>query len=114
MKNWKVIIAVAVVVLFLGLYIKGYKYGVNSDNSNIRLKQEVDTNNPVLNNTVYKYYICVENDYIVVYKEDRKTVYMDTGISIDSVNIEDVESLKNGVPVEDITTLYRYLESYTS
>lgn len=114
MKNWKYILAIVIVIMFFGLYIYGYNLGNDSDNSNIRLKQEVDSNNPVVNDTVYKYYICAENNYIVVYKEDRKTVYMDTGISIDSIDPEDADMIENGIPVEDITTLYRYLESYTS
>ncbi len=114
MKNWKYILAITVVLMFIGLYVYGYNYGKGSDNDNIRMKQEIDANNPVINDTIYKYYICAENNYIVVYKEDRKTVYMDTGISIDSISVEDAKMIKNGIPVEDITTLYRYLESYTS
>lgn len=114
MKKWKIFLGIGIITLFLCLYIIGYKIGFGSDNSNIRLKQEVDSDNPVINDTVYKYYICVEDGYIVVYKDDRKTVYMDTGISIDCINAEDLEMIENGIPVEDITTLYRYLESYTS
>ena len=114
MKNWKYVCAAVILLVFLGLYITGYKYGVGADNSNIRLKQDVDSNNPVLNENVYNYFICEEDGYIVVYKKDRKTVYMDTGISVDSVHIQDVERLKSGIPVEDITTLYTYLESFTS
>ncbi len=114
MKKWKIFLGVGIVIFLLGLYVIGYKIGYGSDNSNMRLKQEVDSDNPVINDTVYKYYICVEDNFIVVYKEDRKTVYMDTGISIDGINAEDLEMIENGIPVEDITTLYRYLESYTS
>ncbi len=114
MKKWKYVLAVAVLFVLFGLYIYGYEYGVNADNSNIRLKEEVDSDNPVLNDTVYKYYICAEDGFIVVYKEDRKTVYMDTGISVDSVNVQDAERLEDGIPVEDITTLYTYLQSFTS
>lgn len=114
MKNWKSILSIIILIIFIGLYVKGYNYGVNADNSNIRMKESVDSNNPVLNDNVYNYYICVEDDYIVVYKKDRKTVYMDTGISIDSVNVQDVDRLKEGIPVEDITTLYTYLQSFTS
>ena len=113
MKNWKYILSLAIVVLFLGLYIKGYNYGVNADNSNIRLKQNVDSDNPVLSETVYNYFMCVEDGYVVVYKKDRKTVYMDTGISVDSVNVQEAKLLENGIPVEDIATLYMYLESFT-
>lgn len=114
MKNWKYIAAIGIITVLVGLYIKGYDYGISADNSNIRLKESVDSNNPVLNENVYNYYICVEDDYVVVYKKDRKTVYMDTGISIDSVHIQDVERLREGIPVEDITTLYTYLQSFTS
>ena len=114
MKNWKYVLAAIILFVFFGLYISGYEYGVNADNSNIRLKEDVDSDNPVLNDTVYNYYICEDDGYIVVYKKDRKTVYMDTGISVDSVHIQDAERLKDGIPVEDITTLYTYLQSFTS
>ncbi len=114
MKKWRYVCAAVICFLFIGLYIAGYKYGVGADNSNIRLKEDVDSDNPVLNDTVYNYYICEEDGYIVVYKKDRMTVYMDTGISVDSVHIQDADRLKTGIPVEDITTLYTYLESFTS
>lgn len=114
MNKWKCVFAAFVLFFLFGLYIKGYNYGVNADNSNIRLKEDVDSNNPVLNDTVYNYFICEENGYIVVYKKDRKTVYMDTGISVDSVHIQDADRLKEGIPVEDISTLYTYLQSFTS
>jgi len=114
MKNWKYILSLFVLIMLFGLYIKGYTYGVNSDNSNIRMKDEVDKENPVLSGIVYNYYIKDQDDYVVVFKKDKKTVYMETGILVNSLDENDAKMIKAGIPVEDITALYAYLESFTS
>ena len=213
MKWLKYSFAFLVAVVFICIYIRGYNYGIGSDNSNIRLKETVAGSNPLINNddvadvlnnvilsnaeyileeydldsgrlsqtvlnlpvefvglerqeivdfiennydffkdknekvvsvmllsfsnnrivirkttefkfdddtkidieeSIYEYFICLENDYLVVYKRDRETVFMNTGISVDMINDEDLGLVKQGIPVEDINTLYKYLESYTS
>lgn len=213
MKWLKYSFAFLVAVVFICIYIRGYNYGIGSDNSNIRLKENVAGSNPLINNddvadvlnnvilsnaeyileeydldsgrlsqtvlnlpvefvglerqeivdfiennydffkdknekvvsvmllsfsnnrivirkttefkfdddtkidieeSIYEYFICLENDYLVVYKRDRETVFMNTGISVDMINDEDLGLVKQGIPVEDINTLYKYLESYTS
>lgn len=62
----------------------------------------------------YHYYMVIESGYLVVYKQDKTTVFLETGISRDDLNEEDVEMLLKGIGVKNISELYRYLESYTS
>lgn len=61
-----------------------------------------------------KYFIVLFEDRIVVYKEDKTTVYMDTGISKDELDEEEISELKNGIAAKNISELYRLLESFTS
>ena len=62
----------------------------------------------------YNYYIGFKEDKIVVYKKDKETVFIETGITYDMVDSATRESIEEGVWIENINTLYRYLESITS
>ena len=62
----------------------------------------------------YNYYIGFKEDKIVVYKKDKETVFIETGITYDMVDRETREKIEEGVWIENINTLYRYLESITS
>ena len=60
------------------------------------------------------FYIMAEKHTIVVYCDDKKTLYMKTNIKLDS--LPDILQYKiiNGMFVEDEKTLYYFLESYSS
>lgn len=62
----------------------------------------------------YNYYIGFSDDKVVVYKKDKETVFIETGITFDMVDRETRENIENGVWIENINALYRYLESITS
>ena len=62
----------------------------------------------------YNYYIAYKLDKVIVYKKDKETVFIETGITLDMLDRETRESIENGVWIENISTLYRYLESITS
>lgn len=62
----------------------------------------------------YNYYIALEQDKVVVYKKDKETVFIETGITYDMLEKETRESIEEGVWIENISVLYRYLESITS
>ncbi len=62
----------------------------------------------------YHYYMVLEAGYLVVYKQDKTTVFLETGISRDELSTDDVRMLSDGIGVKNISELYRYLESYTS
>ena len=62
----------------------------------------------------YNYFIGFENNKVVVYKKDKETIFIETGITFDMVDKETRENIEEGVWIENINTLYRYLESITS
>lgn len=61
-----------------------------------------------------KYYVVLEETGVVVYKEDKTTVYMETGITENEMDEAMVAELKYGVAIKNISELYRFLESITS
>lgn len=65
-------------------------------------------------NIAYHYYMVIEAGYLVVYKQDKTTVFLETGISREDLSEDDVKMLLEGIGVKNISELYRYLESYTS
>lgn len=62
----------------------------------------------------YMYYIVVENNIVVVYYTDWKTVYEYTGIDASKLDIEEQKKLSNGIKVKDDEELYSILENYSS
>lgn len=62
----------------------------------------------------YNYYISFENDKVMVYKKDKSTVFIETGITFDMLDRDTRDSISEGVWIENISVLYRYLESITS
>lgn len=63
---------------------------------------------------LYKYYMVIMNNSIVVYYSDKQTVFEYTGISADELAEEDRAGLLYGVWVKDEDELYSILENYTS
>lgn len=66
------------------------------------------------NDNPYHYYMVLEEGYIVVYKQDKTTVFLETGIGEEELDESERELLLQGVGVKNISELYRYLEGYTS
>ncbi len=62
----------------------------------------------------YNYYVAFDEDKIVVYKKDKETIFIETGLTYDMVDKDTRDSIEKGVWIENINTLYRYLESITS
>lgn len=62
----------------------------------------------------YNYYIAFKLDKVIVYKKDKETVFIETGITFDMLDNDTRESIEQGVWIENISVLYRYLESITS
>lgn len=64
---------------------------------------------------LYKYYMAVLDDNVVVYYSDKKTVYDDeTGIVLENLSEEDSRDLMYGKWIKDERELYSVLENYTS
>jgi len=66
------------------------------------------------NDNPYNYYIVLEDGYIVVYKQDKTTVFLETGIKDEELDENDRDMLFQGIGVKNISELYRYLEGFTS
>lgn len=75
---------------------------------------EVETKNYNFAVETSKYYVILEENGVVVYKEDKSTVYMETGITESEMDEAMVAELKYGVAIKNISELYRFLESITS
>lgn len=66
------------------------------------------------NDNPYNYYMVLENGCIIVYKSDKMTVFLETGIKEEELDENDKELLLQGIGVKNISELYRYLEGFTS
>ncbi len=62
----------------------------------------------------YNYFIGFKDNKVVVFKKDKSTVFIETGITYDMVDKDTRSDIEEGIWIENITTLYRYLESITS
>lgn len=62
----------------------------------------------------FRYYVKSENNEVVVYYSDKKTVYQYTGISVDSLYVEEQNQLKYGILIKDEKELFGLLENFSS
>ena len=60
------------------------------------------------------FYLMAEKHTIIVYCDDKQTVYMKTSIQLDHLPEELQQKIIQGMFVEDEKTLYEFLESYSS
>ncbi len=60
------------------------------------------------------FYLAVENNEIVVYLEDQKTIYINTGILLDTLPEQVQRQIIEMIWVEDEESLYDFLEAYSS
>lgn len=60
------------------------------------------------------YYLMVADHFIVVYREDKKTLHMNTDILLESLNDALQAEIMQGKFVESDEELYNFLESYSS
>lgn len=63
---------------------------------------------------IYRYYMVVENNEVVVYYSDWKNVYENTGIDATLLPIEEQKKLSSGVKIKNDAELYSILEDYSS
>lgn len=60
------------------------------------------------------YYLMVADHFIVVYREDKKTLYMNTDILLENLSDALQAEIMQGKYVETEEELYNFLESYSS
>lgn len=63
---------------------------------------------------LYKYYLCMEKQEIMVYYSDRTTLYEATGMDAVHLPAEERIKLAKGIFVKDDEELYGILENYSS
>ena len=62
----------------------------------------------------YRYYLAIQNGYVIVYYSDRKTVFEYTSIEAKNLSERDQVELSYGKYVVDEKELYSILEGYSS
>lgn len=60
------------------------------------------------------FYLAVRNNEVVVYLEDMETIYINTGIQLDSLPEDTQMEIMQMIWVEDEESLYNFLEAYSS
>lgn len=60
------------------------------------------------------FYICVEENYVVVYLEDKKTMYMQTDILLETLPENVQHQIMSYMYVKGEEDLYHFLETYSS
>lgn len=75
---------------------------------------ETQSEIPTEDDYEYRYYITEKDGFLVILKEDNSTIFLVTQISVELLDEEELERIKNGIGVKDIYDLYGYLESLTS
>lgn len=63
---------------------------------------------------IYKYYVTLQENSIIVYKEDKTSVFLETAINTETLDTDSINKLREGIPVKNISELYRILESFTT
>lgn len=61
-----------------------------------------------------KYYVTLQENKIIVYREDKTTIFLETSINVETLDTDSMDKLKQGIPVKNISELYRILESFTT
>lgn len=61
-----------------------------------------------------RFYLRAEENYVVIYYADNRTVYMYTNICLDVLPDETKKQIEEGKMIETYESLYSFLESYTS
>ena len=61
----------------------------------------------------YRYYVVLQEGFLVVYYSDKQDVFLDTDITLNKLPMNEKERLKKGFYVKNNTELYDYLESIT-
>ncbi len=60
------------------------------------------------------FYLMVADHFVIVYKEDKKSIYMNTDIMLESLSPELQKEIIAGKYIESEQELYNFLESYSS
>lgn len=61
-----------------------------------------------------KYYLMEQDGSVIIYEQDKKTVYAETAISVELIPERLRVQLKDGIAIDTEQELYEFLENYSS
>lgn len=108
------------IFIIIGVFcIAGLTFWLGSEYMNYRqaAKEYEEASRQELTTEVqieYLYYLAIHDDMVIVYQNDKETIYEYTDILLSDLPTEVQEELKNGKFVLDDAELYDFLESYSS
>ena len=99
-----------IVIFYLSFYtVSGNS---NAETEQVETEESVTTDGQVSQEECY--YLYEINDYVVVYKSDRKTIFEYTDILYSELPELLQTEIRNGKYVKNIDELYGFLENYSS
>lgn len=104
-----------IVLLLLGLSL-GYRKQYEYTEEQVRLSEEEKNTLSVQGKAEKEqiFYLQPLNGYVVVYLEDRKTIFEYTDIKVSELPEEIQEEIEQGKAIAGLEKLYGFLENYSS
>ena len=110
--------------IFLFTYFAGYYYGKSNKNiksfpadNKIQIQQETSKKRTDKNNdTQLKkdgFIVTIKNNHVVIYNKNNEFI-SNTEIDISTIDPREIDSLKEGIYIDNAKGLFYYLESLTS
>ena len=104
------IATVASLVLIGFAYNQSYNYAL--ENKDIAEAEVIYTEGQAVNENCF--YLMEKNGFVVVYENDRKTIYEYTNIQVAELPYLLQNEIKNGKYIKNMEELYGFLENYSS
>lgn len=109
------IIAVLIVIFAFGVWYGKHRQGEEEQKPQPQAVTEEETMIVASVPTVsYAYIVRATEHMLVVYLSDGQTVYMETGIRLETLDEEMKQKAIRGIGFETPESLYDFLESYSS
>ena len=103
-----------VVLLICMAYYGSYEMGQKREREHTTDERIQEQTQEVNSDGKYKYVLKEEDGEVQVYESDGKTLYESTGISVSTLPSEMQEEITDGKTVSDSSSLYSFLENYSS
>ena len=102
-------------VILMGVllsFFAGRKYAFEDAKSNAPRISEV--NEPFSRKEVEGYWLKLEQNHVVIYEKDQKELIAETDIRKSDCSSKDIRMLENGIYLENIESLCKFLQAHTS
>ena len=87
---------------------------VSMEKDKLVIRKSISIIEEITEEEKYKYYVTLQENKIIVYREDKTTIFLETSINVETLDTDSMDKLKQGIPVKNISELYRILESFTT